>query len=43
MTNVSKLTDKKLKAFLNSGGRKGAKTDFFKVLKRGATPIDKKQ
>lgn len=43
MTNVSKLTDKKLKALLTTGGRKGAKSDFFKILKNGAKPIDTKR
>ena len=30
--------DKVLKHFIKSGGRKGAKTDFFKVLKKSAKP-----
>jgi len=29
---------KEIKEFVNKGGRKGAKTDFFKVLKKAAKP-----
>lgn len=42
MTRVNKLTDKQLKDFIKRGGRPLAKSDFFKVLKKASTPIDKK-
>lgn len=36
------IKDKKLKTLLKDGGRKGAKKDFFVLLKRASTtPIEK--
>jgi hypothetical protein len=32
------VKDKKIKALLKNGGRKGAKKDFFELLKRSVTP-----
>jgi hypothetical protein len=32
MTQTTKFTDKDLRTFINKGGRKGAKSDFNKVL-----------
>jgi hypothetical protein len=32
------IKDKKLQAFLKKGGRKGAKRDFLKLLKRAVRP-----
>ena len=32
------IKDKKLKALLKKGGRKGAKKDFFELLKRSVNP-----
>jgi len=31
------IKDKALKSFLRKGGRKGARRDFFELLKRAAT------
>ncbi|HSW88867.1 MAG TPA: hypothetical protein VLG12_06920 [Candidatus Saccharimonadales bacterium] len=33
------IKDKKLKEFFKKGGRKGAKKDFFELLKRAARPL----
>ena len=32
------IKDKKIKALLKKGGRKGAKRAFFELLKRAVTP-----
>ncbi len=37
MTESIKDKDKKLKEFIKQGGRKGAKKDFFKLLKKAVT------
>jgi hypothetical protein len=34
MSSVIKIKNKKLKKLLKKGGRKGAKEDFFELLKR---------
>jgi hypothetical protein len=32
------IKDKKIKELLKKGGKKGAKKDFFELLKRSVTP-----
>jgi hypothetical protein len=32
------IKDKEIKALLKNGGRKGAKKDFFELLKRAVSP-----
>jgi len=33
------IKDKKIKALLKKGGRKGAKKDFFELLKRSVSQV----
>jgi len=33
------IKDKKIKELVKKGGRKGAKKDFFELLKRSAKPL----
>ena len=37
MTSTLKDKDKKIKDFIKKGGRKGAKKDFFTLLKKAVT------
>jgi hypothetical protein len=43
MTSKPNDSDKKIKTFLKQGGRKNAKSDFFKLLKKSTASIDRKR